>query len=78
VASTVWESPQVRSEVLGHEQFAGYTVNMDVADGVVTLRGQLDRPEDIRELTKAVSKVAGVQEVRNYLHLPGTPPPNLP
>jgi hypothetical protein len=40
------------------------------------LRGQLDEPSDIERLVSATKHVDGVNEVRSYLHLPGTPPPN--
>lgn len=69
---------KVRSEVLGQEEFRPYTINVDAADGVVVLRGQMDRPEQIRALRDAVSRVPGVRLVENYLHLPGIPPPNEP
>lgn len=69
---------KVRSEVLGKDEFRPYTVNVDAADGVVVLRGQLDRPEQIRSLRDEVEKVPGVRVVESYLHLPGTPPPNEP
>ncbi|HWB72194.1 MAG TPA: BON domain-containing protein [Egibacteraceae bacterium] len=68
---------KVRSEVLGSPEFSGYTVNVNAVEGVVTLRGQLDRPEQIRDLREAVSKVPGVRQVEDFLHLPDTPPPNL-
>jgi hypothetical protein len=41
------------------------------------LRGQLGRPDEIRRLVNDTAQVDGVREVRNYLHLPGTPPPNM-
>ncbi|HET6615179.1 MAG TPA: hypothetical protein VFH62_04760, partial [Dehalococcoidia bacterium] len=43
----------------------------------VTLRGQLEHPDAIRRLVNETAHVDGVREVRNYLHLPGTPPPNM-
>jgi osmotically-inducible protein OsmY len=68
---------KVRSEVLGREEFRSATVNVDAVDGVVSLRGQLDSADQIGELEQAVRKVTGVREVRNLVHTPGTPPPNL-
>lgn len=67
---------RVRSEVLGAEEFRRYTINVDAADGVVALRGQLDHPEEINDLKQRVAKVPGVVRVDSFLHLPGTPPPN--
>lgn len=69
---------KVRSEVLGAEEFQPYTINVDATDGVVVLRGQMDRPDQIRALRDAVTKVPGVRDVESFLHLPGTPPPNEP
>lgn len=68
---------KIRSEVLGAQRWQPYTINVDAAGGEVALRGQLDRPDQIRDLTDAVGKVGGVKAVSNYLHLPGTEPPNV-
>ncbi|HWH33714.1 MAG TPA: BON domain-containing protein [Acidimicrobiales bacterium] len=51
-------------------------VTVEVVDGVATLRGQLATPAAIDEVTSRVRAVAGVVEVRSFLHLPGTPAPN--
>jgi hypothetical protein len=51
-------------------------INVEAYDGCVTLRGQLEHPGDIRRLVEATRRVEGVREVRSYLHLPGTLPPN--
>ena len=51
-------------------------VNVDVVDGVATLRGQLKRPEQVREVREVVAAVPGVVRVESFLHLPGTPAPN--
>jgi osmotically-inducible protein OsmY len=67
---------KVRSEVLGSAEWSAYTVNIDACEGVVTLRGQLDRPEQIAELEDNVRGVSGVEDVENLLHLPGTDPQN--
>jgi hypothetical protein len=67
---------KVRSEVLGGQKWHAHTINVDAADGVVTLRGQLDSAQDIHDLREEVARIPGVREVHSYLHLPGTPPPN--
>ena len=67
---------KVKSEVLGGSEFEGHQVVVDAVDGVVTLRGELQRPEQINDLEAAVRKVAGVHEVENFVHLPATPAPN--
>ena len=47
-----------------------------VVDGRLTLRGQLDSEEQIREVAAAAGEVPGVAEGIVLLHLPGTPAPN--
>jgi osmotically-inducible protein OsmY len=51
-------------------------LNVNVEDGVVVLRGQFEKPEEIRHLEREVRKVPGVKDVQSYLHLPETPAPN--
>jgi hypothetical protein len=68
---------RVRSEVLRDHDIKAGEILVDAYEGEVTLRGQLDRPEHIRELVDRTKHVAGVRSVRSYLHLPGTPPPNM-
>lgn len=68
---------KVRSEVLGGPEWRPYTINVDAVDGVVALRGQVERSEQVDQLREAVAAVPGVRAVENYLHLPGTPAPNV-
>jgi osmotically-inducible protein OsmY len=65
---------RIRSQVLGpmHE----HNVNVDVVDGVVSLRGEVAEADERAELEKRIRRVAGVAEVRNLLHEPGSPAPN--
>jgi osmotically-inducible protein OsmY len=66
---------KVRSEVLGRPEFDRCLVAVDVADGVVHLRGEV--PHDtIAKLASAVARVHGVRQVENYLHGPGEVPLN--
>lgn len=51
-------------------------VNIEVVDGVVTLRGQVRTPEQVTAVEAEVAKVAGVKEVKRHLHLPETVAPN--
>jgi osmotically-inducible protein OsmY len=53
------------------------SVNIDVAEGVVTLRGQVDRPEQVRDLEAKARSIAGTRDVQNLLHTPDSPPPNV-
>lgn len=67
---------KVQSEVLGDPDFRGANIVLNVEDGMVVLRGQLTRPDQIRRLEKAVSELPGVAGVQSFLHLEGTPAPN--
>lgn len=64
------------SGALAKLEFSTADVNVDVVEGVATLRGQLDAPALMDEACRAVKEVPGVVEVRSYLHTPGTPAPN--
>ena len=50
-------------------------INVNVQEGVVQLRGEVERPELINELVSKARSVQGVRDVENLLHLPGTPAP---
>ncbi len=67
---------KIRSEVLGAADYRGYTINVDAADGCVTIRGQVDDPAHRDAIAEAVGGVTGVEDVQNLLHLPGEPAPN--
>lgn len=51
-------------------------INISAVNGVVELRGEVDRIEQIHEFEAEVRKIAGVRDVTNLLHLPHTPAPN--
>ena len=69
---------RVESEAFRDSDVPKGRVNVNVEHGVVVLRGELDRPEQINTLEAAVRRVPGVRDVNNLLHLPGTPPPAAP
>ena len=66
---------KVRSEALRRTEISAEGVSVNVQDGVVQLRGELERPELIDELVDRVRSVQGVRDVENLLHLPGTDAP---
>lgn len=66
---------RVRTEVLRDSGIPKGDVLFDVADGVVTLRGQVERLDIIEEIEARVRRVYGVRDVENLLHVPGTPAP---
>ena len=50
-------------------------INVNVENGVVVLRGEVDSWDMVDELVKKARKVQGVRDVENLLHLPGQPAP---
>jgi BON domain len=65
---------RVKSE-LGHA-LPHDRVSLDVADGVLELRGELDSDAEIDALIDQVCAVPGVTSLVSLLHLPGEPAPN--
>jgi hypothetical protein len=51
-------------------------INVNVEDGVVVLRGEVEHPDEISELVENARRVPGVYDVQNLLHLPDTQAPN--
>ena len=66
---------RVRSEVLRNRHVKAGEIRIDAYEGYVTLRGEVPSHE-ITELVSATARVEGVRGVRNYLHTPGSLPPN--
>jgi osmotically-inducible protein OsmY len=64
---------KVESEVFRDPNFPKGKININAENGVVVLRGELDRPEEINALEKKVREIPGVYAVENLLHLPDTP-----
>ena len=67
---------RVRSQVLGRHDVHATEVLVNVADGIVSLRGELDDPERVDRLIDLTGDVAGVRGVENLIHLPDTSAPN--
>jgi osmotically-inducible protein OsmY len=63
--------------VLGRPEFRRWHVLVDSCGGVVGLRGVVDDAEAAAGIGRATAAVPGVVAVRDYLHPPGTPAPNL-
>ena len=66
---------RVQSELFRDPDLPKERITINAEAGIVVLRGELERPEQIRAVEDAVSRMAGVRGVRNLLHLPGTPVP---
>ena len=54
------------------------SVSVNAENGVVFLRGEVEDAGWIERLENEAKQVSGVKEVRNLLHLPGTPAPAAP
>jgi hypothetical protein len=50
-------------------------VNVNAENGVVFLRGRLERDEQVAQLIRATEAVEGVRRVHNLLHTPGATTP---
>jgi hypothetical protein len=66
---------KVQSEIFRPADAPKGTVDVNVANGVVQLRGEVERPELIDDLVGKVRKIQGVRDVESFLHLPHTPAP---
>ena len=66
---------KVESEVFRSADAPKGQVSVNVEDGVVYLRGELDERGKIDALLEATRKVEGVQDVKSLLHTPGDPAP---
>ena len=67
---------RVETELFRDPEIPKGRININAEAGIIVLRGELDRPEQIRLVEQAVSRIAGVRGVHNLLHLPGTPAPD--
>jgi osmotically-inducible protein OsmY len=65
---------KIETELFRPEDAPKGQVNINVENGVVYLRGEVERPEIVNDLEAKVRKVQGVREVENLLHLPGVEP----
>ena len=68
---------RIESQVFRDQDLPKGELNIDTVDGVVMIRGQVERPETINEIVARTWRVEGVKDVRNLMHLPGTPAPHM-
>jgi osmotically-inducible protein OsmY len=66
---------KVESVVFRDPRMPKGRVSLNAERGRVFLRGEVDDPDLIAALEAAVRRVRGVKDVKNLLHLPGTPAP---
>jgi hypothetical protein len=66
---------KVETEIFRGRGAPKATVDVNVVDGVVWLRGEVKRPEQVRRLEQKARSVPEVRGVENLLHLVKTPAP---
>jgi osmotically-inducible protein OsmY len=59
---------RVKSEIFQSADAPKDSVNVNVENGIVYLRGQVKRPDEIKKLVKDAESVDGVRGVENLLH----------
>jgi osmotically-inducible protein OsmY len=63
---------KVQTEIFRAADSPKGAVNVNVANGVVQLRGEVREPALIDELVEKAREVQGVRDVESFLHLPKT------
>ena len=66
---------KVESELYRRARVPKGRISINAEDGFVFLRGVMERQEDIERIAATTRQIAGVREVENLMHLPGTPAP---
>jgi osmotically-inducible protein OsmY len=66
---------KVETEIFRDADVPKGQINVNAENGKIVLRGEVGKPEMIRDLEKRAKSVQGVSEVENLLHLPGTEAP---
>jgi len=70
---------KVESELYRRARVPKGHISINAEEGLVFLRGVMDRQEDIARIELATRQIEGVRDVENLIHLPGTPaPPSHP
>jgi osmotically-inducible protein OsmY len=67
---------RIESELFRDRAVPKGDLNINVAQGVVELRGQVDHASDVDEIQDKVGHIEGVTIIHNYLHVAGVPAPN--
>ena len=66
---------KVETEIFRSADVPKGQINVNVEDGIVYLRGELEQPDLIQDLGAQARKVQGVLGVENLLHVPGQEAP---
>jgi BON domain len=67
---------KVESAIFSDSKVDKGKIDVNVADGVVWLRGEARTPDLINELERKAGEIPEVKSVENLLHLPKTPAPS--
>ena len=62
-----WIHTKIRTKLLGEGEFPGGSINVDVKDNVVTLRGSVATAADKTKAEQIAKATGGVKSVRNQL-----------
>jgi gas vesicle protein len=71
-------SDKVESELFADPRIPKGKININVEEGVVVLRGEVDTSGEADELIRKAQRIPGVARVDSLLHLPGEPAPPEP
>ena len=71
-------SDKVETELFADPAIPQGKININVEEGVVVLRGEVDDDGQREELIRKAEAIAGVVRVDSLLHLPGEPAPPEP
>lgn len=66
---------KVETEIFRDPDIPKGQINVSAENGKIYLRGEVGKPELIKDLEERARKVQGVEDVENLLHLPGTEAP---
>lgn len=66
-----WLLTKVKSQMLASSDVAGLGINVDVDDGVVTLRGTVDTHAEANEAIRIAQSTEGVRQVNSHLVISG-------
>ena len=66
---------KVETEIFRDPEVPKGQIDVNAEDGVVILRGEVERSELIKDLEEKTRSVQGVKGVENLLHTPGTDAP---
>jgi osmotically-inducible protein OsmY len=66
---------KVETEIFRDPDVPKGQIDVNAEDGIVILRGEVERPELIKDLEDKTRSVQGVKDVENLLHTPGADAP---